>query len=79
MFSSRRYIRAFDFENNIVTDEIELSEEDFQMWISLYEERTPDATEAEREAYIAEMRVEFNTPEVKARFSEADEKDFLNM
>ena len=47
MFSSRRYIRAFDFENNIVTDETELSEEDFQTWISLYEERTPDATESE--------------------------------
>lgn len=77
MFSSRRYIRAFDFENNIVTDETELSEEDFQMWISLYEERTPDATESEREAYIAELRAEFNTPEVKARFSEADEKDFF--
>ena len=77
MFSSRRYIRAFDFENNIVTDETELSEEDFQTWISLYEERTPDATESEREAYIAELRAEFNTPEVKARFSEADEKDFF--
>ena len=72
MFSSRRYI-----ENNIVTDETELSEEDFQTWISLYEERTPDATESEREAYIAELRAEFNTPEVKARFSEADEKDFF--
>lgn len=77
MFSSRRYIRAFDFENNIVTDETELSEEDFQTWISLYEERTPDATESEREAYIAELAAEFNTPEVKARFSEADEKDFF--
>lgn len=77
MFPPPIYIRTFDFEKNIVTDETMLSEEGIQIWISLYEERTPDATETEREAYIAELRAEFNTPEVKARFSEADEKDFF--